>query len=74
MNRAGGAVMAAILVHGLANDAYGVSGPATIDQALTPGHQITKALPFLVFAILLIVWRGSTLDYTESRRPEAKGS
>jgi membrane protease YdiL (CAAX protease family) len=65
MNRLGGTVIAAILVHGLANDAYGVSGQATIDQALTPGHQITKALPFLTFAILLIIWRGSGLDYSE---------
>lgn len=63
MNRLGGSVIPPILVHGLANDAFGVSGKATIDQALTPGHQITKALPFLIFAVLLVLWRGSKLAY-----------
>lgn len=63
MNRIGGSVIPAILVHGLANDAFGVAGQATIEQALTPGHQITKALPFLIFAVLLVIWRGSKLAH-----------
>lgn len=63
MNRIGGSLIPAILVHGLANDAIGIAGQATIEQALTAGHQFTKALPFLAFAILLVLWRGSKLDY-----------
>lgn len=63
MNRIGGSLIPAILVHGLANDAIGIAGQATIEQALTAGHQITKALPFLAFAILLVVWQGSNLSY-----------
>ena len=64
MNRIGGSLIPAILVHGLANDAVGIAGQVTIEQALTAGHQITKALPFLIFAILLIIWKGSSLCYT----------
>jgi hypothetical protein len=70
MNRLGGSVIPAILVHGLANDAFGIAGQATIDQALTPGHQITKALPFLVFAVLLVFWRGSKLAYAGYARDD----
>ena len=64
MNRTGGSLIPAILVHGLANDAIGIAGQATIEQALTAGHQITKAIPFLAFAILLVIWQGSKLGYT----------
>jgi len=63
MNRLGGSLIPAILVHGLANDAIGIAGKATILQALTPGHQFTKALPFLLFAALLVIWQGSKLGY-----------
>jgi hypothetical protein len=63
MNLIGGSLIPAILVHGLANDAFGIAGQATIEQALTPSHPITKALPFLVFAIILIIWQGSRLGY-----------
>lgn len=66
MNRIGGSLIPAILVHGLANDAIGIAGQATIQQALTPGHQITKALPFLAFAILLVIWQGAMLGYDVS--------
>ena len=66
MNRLGGSLIPAILVHGLANDAIGIAGQATIQQALTPGHQITKALPFLAFAILLVIWQGTMLGYEGS--------
>jgi hypothetical protein len=63
LNRIGGSLIPAILVHGLANDAIGIAGQATIDQALTAGHQITKALTFLVFVVLLVVWQGSSLGF-----------
>lgn len=53
MNRLGGSVWPAIAIHGLANDAVGLSGSAAIDLALTPEHQITKALPLLILAIIL---------------------
>ncbi|MBV7335888.1 CPBP family intramembrane metalloprotease [Chloroflexi bacterium TSY] len=72
MNRIGGSLIPAILVHGLANDAIGIAGQATIQQALTPGHQITKALPFLAFAILLVIWQGSTLAYDGSVKVKSK--
>jgi CAAX protease family protein len=65
MNRIGGALLPAIMVHGLANDAMGFSGHATIEIALTPGHQITKALPFLAIAVVLIAISGRQLG----RRP-----
>jgi hypothetical protein len=65
MNRIGGSLIPAILVHGLANDAIGITGQATIEQALTGGHQITKALPFLIFATLLVIWQGSMLGYAD---------
>lgn len=66
MNRIGGSLIPAILVHGLANDAIGIAGIATIQQALTPGHQITKAVPFLVFAAILIFWKSTHLGYALS--------
>ena len=61
MNRLGGALLPAVMIHGLGNDAMGFSGQATIEVALTPGHQITKALPFLVIAVVLIVMSGRQL-------------
>lgn len=70
MNLIGGSLIPAILVHGLANDAIGLAGQATIEQALTPGHQITKALPFLAFALLLVIWKGSMLGYAGSAKEE----
>jgi hypothetical protein len=51
------------LAHGLANDAFGIAGRATINQALTPGHQITEALPFLAIALIPVIWQGSRLAY-----------
>jgi hypothetical protein len=61
MNRIGGSLIPAIMVHGLTNDAMGLAGMATIDRALTPDHQLTKALPFLVLAIILVAWEGRKL-------------
>ncbi|WP_420433946.1 hypothetical protein [Hyphobacterium sp.] len=66
MNRAGGSLLPAIMVHGLGNDAMGFSGRATIETALTPGHQITKALPFLMVALILILLSGSRLGRSQA--------
>ncbi len=50
VNRCGGSIIPAIMVHGLGNDAIGLSGMATLQVALTPYHQATKALPLVVIA------------------------
>lgn len=55
MNRLGGSVLAAVAVHGLTNDALGIAGAVTIEQALTPFHQITKAIPLTLLAALLVL-------------------
>jgi hypothetical protein len=49
------------MVHGLANDAMGISGFTTIEVALTPAHQMTKALPFTLIALGMIVLTGTRL-------------
>lgn len=71
MNRIGGSLIPAILVQGLVNDTIGIAGQATSERAFTARHQIAKALPFLIFAVLLIVWMGSSLCYpgTSSEEP-----
>lgn len=57
MDRVGGSLWPAIVVHGIANDAMGFSGKVTIVEALTPYSQITRALPMAILAALLIaVW------------------
>jgi len=61
MNRLGGSVWPAIIVHGLGNDAMGFSGLVTIEQALTPYHQITKAIPFALVALLIVAASGRRL-------------
>lgn len=61
MNRAGGSIIPAIMVHGLTNDATGISGLANLSAALTPYHQITKCLPFLFLSIALIALSGHQL-------------
>jgi hypothetical protein len=61
MNRIGGSLLPAIMVHGLSNDAMGLAGLATIERALTPDHQFTKAAPFLVFAIAILLVSGPRL-------------
>jgi hypothetical protein len=55
VNRCGGSVIPAIMIHGLGNDAVGISGRASIEVVLTPYHQLTKALPFALIA-LAIIW------------------
>ena len=61
MNRLGGSLIPAIIVHGLGNDAMGFSGFATIERALTPAHQISKALPFVLLCVLILKWSGPRL-------------
>lgn len=61
MNRLGGSLIPAIMVHGIINDAVGISGLTTITQALTPYHQITKALPLAIVAAALVISSKSTL-------------
>lgn len=63
MNKLGGSVVPAIVVHGITNDAIGLSGAASIVEALTPYHQFTRAIPFALIAMLL--WRraGSGLNW-----------
>ncbi|NJM35452.1 MAG: CPBP family intramembrane metalloprotease [Rhodomicrobium sp.] len=58
MNRLGGSLWPAIAVHGLTNDAVGMSGSAAIDVALTPFHQATKAAPLAVIAGIIVLSAG----------------
>jgi hypothetical protein len=67
MNRTGGSILPAIMVHGLSNDAIGLSGLASMDVALTPYHQATKALPFAVLAAVLCTLYGRQLGRLGSR-------
>jgi membrane protease YdiL (CAAX protease family) len=69
INRCGGSVWPAIIVHGLGNDAVGLSGMASINQVLTPYHQITKALPFTIVAIAIVVMAGRELGRTQAYQP-----
>lgn len=75
MNRLGGSLIPAIMVHGLTNDAVGFSGMTDIERALTPDAQLSRAVPTLVFALLLILWsarRSSGNDPTRAGRAEAR--
>jgi hypothetical protein len=67
MNRTGGSIIPAIMVHGLINDAVGLSGLANLNTALTPYHQATKCLPFLIFSIVLVAVSGRQLG--RAKRP-----
>jgi hypothetical protein len=64
MNRLGGSVIPAIVVHGITNDAVGLSGTASIVEALTPYHQITKNLPLALIAVALVIYSGRSLGMT----------
>jgi len=61
VNRCGGSIIPAIMVHGLSNDAVGLSGLAPMDLVLSPYHQATKALPFVLIAACTIVVAGRQL-------------
>jgi hypothetical protein len=72
MNRIGGSLLPAIMVHGLTNDAMGLSGVVTIEQALTPYHQITKALPFTLFVAMILWIAGRQLGLRPSPTDQAR--
>jgi membrane protease YdiL (CAAX protease family) len=61
VNRSGGSVIPAIMVHGLGNDAVGLSGVGAMDVALSPYHQATKVLPFAVLAVCIVAVSGRRL-------------
>jgi hypothetical protein len=61
VNRSGGSVIPAIMIHGLGNDAVGLSGFASIEVVLSPYHQITKALPFALIALVIVLISGREL-------------
>ena len=74
MNRTGGSVLPAIMIHGICNDAVGIAGEATMVVALTPYHQLTQNIPFAIFAALLVVIHGKDLGRklnlsTDENRP-----
>jgi hypothetical protein len=61
VNRCGGSIIPAIMVHGLTNDAVGLSGLATMEIALSPYHQATQAFPFALLAVGILVFAGRRL-------------
>lgn len=65
VNRCGGSVIPAIMVHGLSNDAVGLSGTAAMELALTPYHQATKALPFVLIAAAIVAYAGRSLGLVQ---------
>jgi len=66
VNRSGGSVIPAIMVHGLGNDAVGLSGIAAMDVALSPYHQVTKLLPFAVLAACIVALSGRRLGLSRA--------
>ena len=69
MNKLGGSVIPAIMIHGLVNDSIGISGKASIIEALTPYHQITKAIPFMIITLILLKFSGSMLNWNGKSTP-----
>lgn len=61
VNRCGGSVIPAVMVHGLGNDSIGFSGNAAMEVALSPYHQATKALPFALIAGIIVAVAGRGL-------------
>lgn len=61
VNRCGGSIIPAIMIHGLGNDAVGLSGIASIELVLSPYHQVTKVLPFAIIALGIVVVSGRRL-------------
>ena len=70
MNRVGGSIFVAIMIHGLTNDAIGISGSASIVEALTPVHQITKSLPLAVIAIVIVLMSSGRLGLQQELADE----
>ena len=67
VNRCGGSIIPAIMIHGLGNDAVGLSGAASIELVLSPYHQVTKALPFAVIALGILLVSGRQLGLSSKR-------
>ncbi|MDG1904470.1 MAG: CPBP family intramembrane metalloprotease [Arenicella sp.] len=61
VNRCGGSILPAIMIHGLNNDAVGFAGFAPLEIILSPMHQITSALPFAVIAFVIVIKNGRQL-------------
>jgi len=61
VNRCRGSLVPAVMIHGLSNDAVGLSGMAPMELVLSPYHQATKALPFVFVAVCIIVLTGRRL-------------
>jgi hypothetical protein len=69
MNRLGGSVIPAVMVHGITNDAAGISGSASIIEALTPYHQFTKNGLLALTAIVIVIVAGSRLGRRSRKCP-----
>ena len=67
MNKFEGSIIPAIMIHGITNDSIGFAGEASIMEALTPYHQITKAIPFTIIALILLKISGSMLNWKKSK-------
>lgn len=67
VNRASGSVIPAIIVHGLSNDSAGISGATSMELALSPYHQATKALPFVLLAVGIVLVAGKSLGLGRRR-------
>jgi hypothetical protein len=67
MNRLGGSVVPAVMIHGITNDAVGISGSASIVEALTPYHQFTKNSVLALVAIAIVIIAGSSLGRRASK-------
>lgn len=68
MNRLGGSVIPAIMVHGITNDSLGISGTATIIEALTPYHQMTKSVIFVIIALIIIFMTKGKLGFLDKTK------
>ena len=67
MNRLGGSVIPAVMIHGITNDSVGISGSASIIDALTPYHQFTKNSVLALVAIAIVIIAGSSLGRRSSK-------
>ena len=56
MMRSGGSLWPAILAHGIANDAFGLAGDVSIIEALTPEHQLTRGVPLMLSAGVILAF------------------
>ena len=61
MMRSGGSLWPAVLAHGLANDAFGLTGHVSIVEALTPEHQLVRGVPMLLAAGLILILDGKLM-------------